>query len=170
MNIPLLLLDTTGIPLCFNIVRGPFYWQIYTEAESNASLLAIAEAPPDMWRSQIYAEAESRANKFALPRRHSISGHLWPNIAEAESFPEAPPDMWRSQISQKPRAFPRRHRICGEAKYRRSRELSRGATYVAKPNITVPWNRSMKDMKEKSRRDRDRRKRDPPNRGCRGLG
>ena len=33
--------------------------------------------------------------------------------------------MWRSQISKKPRACQRRrYRICGEAKYRRSRELA----------------------------------------------
>ena len=57
------------------------------------------------------------------------------------------------QISKKPRAFLWRHRISG-------RRL----------NISESWNKSMKDMKEKSRRDRDRRKRDPPIRGCRGLG
>ena len=75
-------------------------------------LICIAEAQQYMWTrsGQIYTEAES--------------------IAEAQQ------DMWRSQISKKPRAFPRRNRICGEAKYRRSREHCRGATgYVAKPNI-----------------------------------
>ena len=56
-----------------------------------------------------------------------------------------------------------------QAKYRRSREHFEGATgYVAKPNITVSWNRSMKDMEEKSRRDRDWESRNPPIGGAGG--
>ena len=79
------------------------------------------------------------------------------------------------KYTQKPRAMqvylqlPRRNRICGEAKYLRSREHFEGATgYVAEPNITVSWNRSMKDMEEKSQRDRDWESRNPPIGGAGG--
>ena len=55
---------------------------------------------------------------------------------------------------------------------------------MAKPNITeaesfpeaqqdmwpqAKYHRSVKDVKEKSRRDRDRRERDPPDRGVQGV-
>ena len=50
--------------------REQYFWppgQIYAEAESNANLLAIAEAQQYFWPpGQIYAEAESNANLLAI--------------------------------------------------------------------------------------------------------
>ena len=101
-----------------------------SEAES------FPEAQQDMWRSQISQKPR------VFPRRYRICGRR-PNIEEAESFAEALPDMWpqakyrrsrefcrgatgyvaADQISKKPRVFPRRNRICDEAKYRRNYPL-----------------------------------------------
>ena len=83
-----------------------------------------------------------QTNLFDLHCRGATGYVAKSNISEAESFPEALQDMWpqakylrsrelsrgatgyvaAGQISQKPRTFPRRYRICGEAKYRRIME------------------------------------------------
>ena len=77
--------------------------QIYAEAESNASLVAIAEAIQYMWRQPNNAEAESNASVVAIAEAIQ---YMWrqPNNAEAESnasvvaIAEAIQYMWRQHL------------------------------------------------------------------------
>ena len=75
--------------------------QIYAEAESNASLLVIAEAIQYIWRQPNIAEAESNASLLVIAEAIQ---YIWrqPNIAEAESnasllvIAEAIQYIWRA--------------------------------------------------------------------------
>ena len=82
--------------------------QIYAEAESNASLVAIAEAIQYIWRQPNNAEAESNAtesNASVVAIAEAIQ-YMWrqPNNAEAESnasvvaIAEAIQYMWRQHL------------------------------------------------------------------------
>ena len=80
--------------------------QIYAEAESNASLVAIAEAIQYMWRQPNNAEAESNASVVAIAEAIQSIQYMWrqPNNAEAESnasvvaIAEAIQYMWRQRL------------------------------------------------------------------------